>query len=43
VGGWASTLIEAHWKGERVDMVWEGFGGVTRKGDIIWDVNEWND
>jgi hypothetical protein len=43
VGGWESTLIEANWKGERFDMIWEGLGGVTRKEDIIWDVNEWND
>jgi hypothetical protein len=35
VGGWERTFIEAHWKGESFDMIWEGFGGVTRKDDII--------
>jgi hypothetical protein len=43
VGRWGSTLIEAKGSEERADVGWGGCGEVTRKWNIICDVNEWND
>jgi hypothetical protein len=39
MSGWRSTLTETK-RREKGGMGWGGFGGVTRKRDIILNVNE---
>jgi hypothetical protein len=38
MGGWGSTLIEAKGKVEKEAVGWGSCEGVTRKWDIIWDI-----
>jgi hypothetical protein len=43
VGGWGKTLIKAKGRGERADVGWGYYGGVTWKWNIILYKKEWND